>query len=477
MSDNNYNKPWTTYQNYRSPVPVSQLAESLIEDGKMTTQLFLYSVLQKKSISLPLIPDSLSEQYSPNVINKQAFGALHPVYFYADKEEKTLSFSLDIHEDMEMNGAPIGNLTKFLEKLNRFSYPKVVGGVVEGPETYIQLGRQFAGLGHIEVDFSYKKPFSRGRYKMASINLTFKFHELFDNLSTSVIKTEEELRLEDTYGQDLLVSVDSGDSIVDLYNQKVIEDYFKGQYDYIKEKVELLWSTSLTESNMRNIEWAYTEDYEYHLTAGGTKVDPESENFFGLLAEWYLNPPLDEDQADDYSAFLRETGYIYNEEVGYSNASAYSYSVMMSPINPFIVKLMRLLRHYHVILQMLGSMPYSAAVANLTTLKDRLVELSEDYKNPPAYYYELFEDRWDKQPTGDELLGVWTNEGNVYTNPSRLDELLIMTRDERRVFEQTIGGFVRLGRYGRRIPSYWNGLITTLDTFIENYEAFSGVGR
>ena len=73
-----------------------------------------------------------------------------------------------------------GSIYELLERLKDMSRAKVINQLLKAPLVYFQLGTQFAGLGHINVNYDYKKPFRNGRYIYVSCSISFTFHEEFE---------------------------------------------------------------------------------------------------------------------------------------------------------------------------------------------------------------------------------------------------------------------------------------------------------
>jgi len=179
-------------------------------------RLYLYNINTQEEVNLKLIPDSLSESYSPKVVSVSPFGVITPINFYVGGGPKTLSFSFKMHEDLQNKGGSVYNVIQTLENMIK---PVYKNGRLYDPIVYFQLGEQFVGKGHIDTSFTYNKPFKNKRYSMIDVSMTFTFHEEFEN---------DAVELNDGFSSDLSpYSVDS--DIVQNYD--FVDDFVKFQTD------------------------------------------------------------------------------------------------------------------------------------------------------------------------------------------------------------------------------------------------------
>lgn len=179
-------------------------------------RLYLYNINTQEETNLRLIPDSVSESYSPKVVSVTPFGVVTPVNYYVGGGAKTVSFSFKMHEDLQNKGGSIYNVIQTLENMVK---PVFKNGQMYDPIVYFQLGEQFVGRGHISTSFSYNKPFRNGRYSLIEVSMTFTFHEEFE---------EDPIELNDGYVADLQPnSIDS--ELVNNYD--FVDDFIKFQTD------------------------------------------------------------------------------------------------------------------------------------------------------------------------------------------------------------------------------------------------------
>lgn len=207
------NKSYTIYRPWNSNQ--TEYARKLSIVAPDTAQsLFIYNVNTKESIELKLIPNSMSESYSSRIVKESGiYGRVRPLNFYTGGGGKTLSFSFDLHEDLNSID---GSLYKLLDTLKDMSKPTFNGnrGLIQEPIVYLQFGDQFAGKGHINSDYTLNKPYRKdisrgngGRYAFANVSITFTFHEEFEQ-SQYLISDEGELAIS-SYSIDLQKAYDN----------------------------------------------------------------------------------------------------------------------------------------------------------------------------------------------------------------------------------------------------------------------------
>lgn len=172
----------TPDESFFRPLSKQDSSKMVIKSPKGINNLFLYNLNTGDFLDFKLIPNSLSTTYTSRIVKAAPIAVLHPINFYVGGSAKSLSFSFDIHEDI--NGIPASNgessIYETLKVINKMSEPSVSGGNVIGPSIYLQLGNQFAGKGHMTVSMSAKTPYRNGRYLLASISVNFTFHEEFE---------------------------------------------------------------------------------------------------------------------------------------------------------------------------------------------------------------------------------------------------------------------------------------------------------
>jgi len=346
------------------------------------------------------------------------------------------------------------------------------------------MGTQFAGKGHIETSVQYKKPFVNGRYKMATISITFTFHELVDNSETYVLNELDNTVISDSYGADLLVdesALPNGVSIADFYQDNIVDDYFIGQYDVVKQKLATLWQVSVSDNMMQSMDYQYRKNDEYPIvTAGGAKIDPNSDQFYGNLADWYLTPNTTDEEKKDYGSFLWDIGYHYTEYSGH-----FDNGFQTDNLHPYVVELMIVLREYYHIISMLGSMSYRDAVNNMRDLLETIDALVNKYLVPPPRFQWAHKKVFGSDPTERQMKGVYdlkygSGYPSDYVQRDYYYDFQFMDNTQKRIFEDILGGFLicemRPG-YSVELCTMNVGLRTLLEKYIENFSVFSGVGE
>jgi len=337
-----FSNPWSTKQHFRAPAKIINL--------KNINTLFIYNINTEKTVNLKLVPDSLSEKYSQKIISQAPFGILHPLNFYVGGSTKVLDTSFVLHEDVTSVNNSIYRLVELIKSM---SMPISKDGQLLPPLVYFQLGDQFAGKGHMSTSFTYKKPYAKGRYKIAECNLTFTFHEIFDN--PQVIVSSD----------DMTVSAFSSSSIgLDLsgteYANMSISDFYEEYLDY-----DYLITNSYIEDKLNNV-----------LNIISNSI-PESKKYYMTTDE--LSTAL---ASDDKEA-------LYNTLNNY--ASSY---------NPFLAELIGLYIDLFNILDTATFATYHTVYYSLNTLKENI--------NTLKTYFES-----TRIPDSENLFSV-TYIGDVY---------------------------------------------------------------
>lgn len=232
-------EPWSSNQTFMKN---ERLLDIKTPDTK--TSLYLYNINTRKEMNIKLIPPSLAETYSPNIITESPFGILHPINFYTGGSPKTINFSFDIHEDMVTAMGIAKTLYDAMDTLKSMSEPMVKNEVYKEPSVYLQLGDQFAGKGHISSDITYKKPYVNGRYRMAKVSIDFTYHEIFKNDTMKQLFGESSI-----ISSDIAVGeVPSGyTSIDDFYKENLDYDYIITGTIFSDERQESFWSFVVSE--------------------------------------------------------------------------------------------------------------------------------------------------------------------------------------------------------------------------------------
>lgn len=240
--------PWTFNQKEYTP----GYKRTLEQIGP--TSLYLYDIVRSKYISLPVIPNSVSASYTASLKQLSSFGILHPINYYIGGSAKTISFAVDVHEDLVMDytgreNTERNNLYHMLDILKAMSEPREDNGRLEPPHVYMQLGNQFAGKGHIETTISLATPYRDNRYVLANINITFTFHDSFKNSELEIVSEEPG-------------SLKIGLGVSDLERLGVTEENFE---NFFKENfgIDAILRRTLADSKLYNLAHNYNTLYSY----------------------------------------------------------------------------------------------------------------------------------------------------------------------------------------------------------------------
>ena len=262
MADNPFytNPPWT-FKQERPEYIIDEL------DFSKPTSLYLYNVNTGEWVFIPVIPDSLSASYSANFQSVTTHGLIRPVRYYTGGSEKSVSFTIKMHEDLlhkdslhedpqykysnksDKYANADSNLYALVDVIKRLSEPSAdyKKQVLLPPKVYFQLGNQFAGTGHIDTSVSFSVPFRNGRYIMADISFTFVFHEIFES---------NKLTVETTEPGKLTVGIGIG-SFPDINRDSDFENFYKESVN-----VDFIIENSLKDSKIRRLLEGYTNLHE-----------------------------------------------------------------------------------------------------------------------------------------------------------------------------------------------------------------------
>ena len=225
----------TPDESFFRPLSKTESSKMVIKSPKGINNLFLYNLNTGDFLDFKLIPNSLSTTYTSKIVKATPIAVLHPINFYVGGSAKSLSFSFDIHEDI--NGIPASNgessIYETLKIINKMSKPIVESGRnVIGPSIYLQLGNQFAGKGHITVSMSVKTPYRNRRYLLASISVNFTFHEEFE---------QSPLLLKDKFNVSALdIGYDPEDLFGDFYEDWITKKQWNSIYN-LKKSFGGIW--------------------------------------------------------------------------------------------------------------------------------------------------------------------------------------------------------------------------------------------
>ena len=133
---------------------------------------FIGSQPEEKIVEIDIkdiIPDSLSYKYSPNFSGQGTLGRMSPIQIYSGGSPRTYSFTLTLHEDC-LESTNYNTLTGIVDALKSLSYPIVSkSGIMKKPSVFYTIG-SISGMGIVQTNISWKKPFRDGRYIMADIS-------------------------------------------------------------------------------------------------------------------------------------------------------------------------------------------------------------------------------------------------------------------------------------------------------------------
>lgn len=127
------------------------------------------------SIKIPVVPQSLSYSYSPNIVSQNVLGRMSPIHVYAGGSGEKYSFTVTLHEDLIKKSTIDKSIMEFVDDIKSLSYPNIskLGLVQDYPRVLFQLGDISAWV-LVETNVTWNKPFRDGKYILAEIafNLT-----------------------------------------------------------------------------------------------------------------------------------------------------------------------------------------------------------------------------------------------------------------------------------------------------------------
>jgi hypothetical protein len=264
------NPPWTFKQ--ERPEYIANFERQIINelDFSKPTSLYLYNINTEEWVIIPVIPDSLSASYSANFQPVTTHGLIRPVRYYTGGSEKSVSFTIKMHEDLQYKYSNTksdeyantkGNLYALVDVIKRLSEPPNTdhdSQVLLPPKVYFQLGNQFAGTGHIDTSVSFSVPFRNGRYIMADISFTFVFHEIF-RLNELTVKTTGPGELTVGIGIDDLPGINRDSDFENFYKESV--------------NIDFIIENSLKEDKMRMLLEGYVQLHKKYNKGSTLTVD------------------------------------------------------------------------------------------------------------------------------------------------------------------------------------------------------------
>lgn len=123
-------------------------------------------------ITLKTIPQSISYSYSPKFISQNVLGRATPIYQYSGAGGQSMSFSIDLHEDVHTEEGE--TLDDVIKKIKRLSTPEVDAGgflIEEYPRVLFELGELYYFV-KVETVVEWKKPMRNGKYILATVSFT-----------------------------------------------------------------------------------------------------------------------------------------------------------------------------------------------------------------------------------------------------------------------------------------------------------------
>ncbi len=353
------NPPWT-FKQERPEYIIDKL------DFSKPTSLYLYNVNTGEWVFIPVIPDSLSASYSANFQSVTTHGLIRPVRYYTGGSEKSVSFTIKMHEDLlhkdslhedpqykysnkldEYANAD-SNLYALVDVIKRLSEPSTdyKKQVLLPPKVYFQLGNQFAGTGHIDTSVSFSVPFRNGRYIMADISFTFVFHEIFESNKLTV-ETTEPGKL--TVG----IGIEDRWNLIDIAEINNVSDF----ENFYKESVNIdfIIENSLKDSKMRWLLEGYTQLHKEYNKGSTLTVD---------TLEEIINTA-------NITEFKKQSGLIFEHSYVYSEAEVIK-ARYLDLFFEFMIKLKII---------MAGTYQVDTTLNNLVTLKNDMRDKLSDHQS------------------------------------------------------------------------------------------------
>lgn len=144
------------------------------------------SINEDEPLVIKTIPPSLAYSYSPKFVSQNLLGRVVPVYQYAGGSGKSISFSLDLHEDIHPK--PGETLDSLVQKIRSLAAPVVdtSGYTKEYPKVLFMLG-EIEAFVKVEVDVEWHKPIRNGKYIMATVGFKLNILEELKEITTTSI--------------------------------------------------------------------------------------------------------------------------------------------------------------------------------------------------------------------------------------------------------------------------------------------------
>jgi hypothetical protein len=341
------NPPWA-FKQERPEYIIDKL------DFSKPTSLYLYNINTEEWVIIPVIPDSLSASYSANFQPVTTHGLIRPVRYYTGGSEKSVSFTIKMHEDLQYEYSnnksdeytnTKSNLYALVDVIKRLSEPPNTdhdSQVLLPPKVYFQLGNQFAGTGHIDTSVSFSVPFRNGRYTMADISFTFVFHEIFRSNELTV-KITEPGKLTVGIGIDDLPGINRDSDFENFYKESV--------------NIDFIIENSLKEDKMRRLLEGYVQlhkEFKSALTVDTLEEIINTANIAEL-----------KNQSEQYILLMHLTFFAQDIHVDIPVAS------YLELLFEFMIKLK---------LVMAGTYQVETTLENLVTLKNDMRDKLSEYQ-------------------------------------------------------------------------------------------------
>lgn len=147
---------------------------------------FLYNAKGENpvEIDIPIIPNNVTYDYTPNFSTQNVLGRVTPIYSYLYGSDETYSFTLTLHADMFRE-----ELIEVVDKIKMLSYPINQNGITNYPEIYFQLG-ELAGIVIVDTSIDWKKPIISKHYALVDIGFSLRLTRKFEKLESIIIERD-----------------------------------------------------------------------------------------------------------------------------------------------------------------------------------------------------------------------------------------------------------------------------------------------
>jgi len=116
----------------------------------------IYNLTTFTRIDIPLLPESISEEYSAQFDDIQVLGRSTPYAGYGGGGPRSVSLDLPVHVDYSN-----GEYLNTIEKLKALPYPEY-DDYIEPPKVYVKIGDFIAIVGYCDsVSVNWEKPYGQ----------------------------------------------------------------------------------------------------------------------------------------------------------------------------------------------------------------------------------------------------------------------------------------------------------------------------